>query len=177
MSQQRCTVPLLVALGLLIVTGCRTYGGYGVQEKTYEAMQSTVQTFESELERARADLRRLEEAASQRQALASVVTRYEEIISRHESLLARQHQRLERLSAESDPRTLHNAYGATITERRNLRQKYQWAIKEVQSLVQGATQASAAAEPPARQYTSTPVGFPERETSGALTMAQALQGL
>lgn len=177
MSQRCRTVPLLVALGLLIVTGCRTYGGYGVQEKTYEAMQSTVQTFESELERARADLKRLKDAASQRPALASVATRYEETISRHESLLAKQRRRLSRLSADSEPRTLHNAYGATLTERRIVRQKYQWVIREVQSVVQGARQTAARGAPPARQYTTTPVGFPESETSGRLTMAQALQGL
>lgn len=175
MLRSRRVVLLTVGLSLLIFSGCRTYGGYGVQEKTYEAMQTTVQLFESDLERANADLNRLEEAAAQAEELQAVVDRYRHLIAEHESLLATQRHRLERLSPESDARTLHGAYGATVTERRMLRQKYQRATADVQAVVQGTT-AAAAEVPSARHYRVTPIGFPTDEP-GDLTMEQALHGL
>jgi len=48
--------PLYVALvGLLLFSGCRTYGGYDTKPKTYAALQKAVQSFETELTRSKTD--------------------------------------------------------------------------------------------------------------------------
>lgn len=176
MLRSRRLVLLSVGLGLLIMSGCRTYGGYGVQEKTYEAMQTTIQSFESDLKKAEADLRRLEEAAAQDQGLESLVSRFRHLVEEHESFLTTQHERLERLSPESDPRTLHTAYGATVTERRMLEQRYQRIIANVQTAVQGTTATGSGESASERRYMVTPIGFPDDQQS-ELTMTKALRGL
>lgn len=176
MLESREFLVLTLLLAVLVASGCRTYGGRGVQEKTYEVMQTTVQSMEGELERAKADGRRLKEAAAENDELTSILHRYEKLVHEHESLLADQRKRVEHLSSESDPRSLRRAYGAMVTERRMLKRKYQHLIENVRTAVQGATDTSGGESMSSRQYTTTPVGFPDGEEAGALSMQQALRG-
>lgn len=167
---------LFVVVGGLVLGGCRTYGGYDTESKTYEAMQKAVQSFEDELSRAQADLRKLENAGMEADTLQSLANQFHDLIAEHKSLLETQHKRIERLSADAAYRALHRAYGATVTEQRMMQQKYQRAIKNVQAVVQG-TSAQTSVPKTERQYTIRPIGFPKQNEKGPLTMERALRGL
>lgn len=148
-----------------------------MQEKTYEAMQTTVQSFESELERAEADLRRLKDAADEKEGLEPLVRQYSDLVHEHESLLHTQRQRVERLSPESNPRSLRTAYGATVTERRMLQQQYQRVTRKVQGLIQANGNRISGSSVVKSDYTVTPMDFPREQRSDHVTMEQALRGL
>lgn len=162
--------------GLVVLSGCRTYGGYDAGPKTFEAMQRTVRSFEDELDRAEADLQKLEKAAPKADTLQVLGHRFRELVEEHESLLDTQHRRVERLSPDATYRTLHQAYGATITEQRLIRQRYQRLITEVRTVVQGSVDR-APKRTGTRQYTVRPVGFPEQKPEQDLTIEEALRGL
>lgn len=174
MDQVRHSVPLFVFVTLLVLSGCRTYGGYDTEAKNFEAMQNAVQSFEDDLNRAQAELQTLEEAATS-DTLQALADRYQDHIHEHEALLETQQERVRRLSPDASYRTLQRAYGATVTEQQMMDQKYQRVVRTVQATVQDA----ASEETPStstRRYTINPVNFPDAETDTELTMDRALQG-
>lgn len=171
----RSLLPLLL-VGLLVLGGCRTYGGYDTKPKTYQALERSVNSFSDELDRARTEFRALEEAAAASDSLQALAEEYQALLAEHESLLNKQRSRVERLSPGSGYRTLHSAYGATVTEQRMMGQKYRRVTRTVRATVQGAD-AEQAGSDGERRYTIRPVGFPSVEEEGRLTMKQALQGL
>jgi len=169
-------VLLSTVVGLLVLGGCRTYGGYDSEPKTYKAMRSTVDSFESDLNRAEANLRRLEEAATEGDTLQSFVREFRGLIEKHRSLLEKQKRRLKRLSRKSSYRALHRAYGATVTERRLTRQRYQRTIRNLGRAVQGSTAVRTPSPDAERQYTTKPIGFPDSEPADTLSLEEALRG-
>lgn len=179
MHQARRSVLLSVLAALLVLSGCRTYGGYGTKAKNYEAMQDAVQSFEEELSRAQAELETLEEAATsdtlQTDTLQGLARQFREHIDRHESLLETQRKRVDRLDADAAYRTLQRMYGATVKEQRIMEQKYQHVIQTVRTTVHGEEPETAASES-RRRYTIRPVNFPDSEADAELTMERALQG-
>ena len=169
--------PLLFAVVGLLLGGCRTYGDkYDTKPKTYQALQNAVQTFENELDRAETDLKTLEAAASKADTLQPMAEHFEGLHEEHDSLLQTQRDRIERLSPTSTYRNLHSAYGATVTEQRIMRQKYQRVLRTVYATVQDTT-VQASRPKTDRQYTVRPLGFPTPEGEPELTMTQALRGL
>lgn len=174
MDKVRHSVPLFVLMALLVLSGCRTYGGDGMEAKNYEAMQNAVHSFEDALNRAQADLETLEEAATT-DTLKALARRFQEHVHEHEALLETQRERVHRLGPDAAYRTLQRAYGATVTEQRMIQGNYQRVIETVQATVQGTDVETASAGPP-RRYTIRPVNFPDAETDAELTMERALQG-
>lgn len=172
MSQVRHSAPLVFLVTLLVLSGCRTYGGYDTQAKNYEALQNAVQSFEADLNRAQADLQTLEEAAST-DTLEALAGRLQDHIHEHEELLQTQKERLHRLSPETSYRALQRAYGATVKEQNMIEQNYQRVVRTVQATVQ-ETDAEPASS--TRRYTIAPVNFPDSEDNTELTMERALQG-
>lgn len=166
----------IVLIGLMVLGGCRTYGGYGTEAKTYEAMQRSVDSFTNELNRAQAELRTLKDVAEKADTLQSFVNEFRALVDEHESLLHAQRQRFQRLTSDSGYRTLHHAYGATVTEQRMMQQKYQRVTQAVQAIVQGGGGRGVELET-GRRYTIRPVGFPTSPSERSLTLNQALQGL
>lgn len=166
----------LVLVGLLVLSGCRTYGGYDTEPKTYQALERSVESFSDELDRAEADFRALEDAAATSDSLQALAEEYQALLTEHESLLDTQRSRVERLSSDSGYRTLHRAYGATVTEQRMMEQKYRRVTRTVRATVQGSHTERAAADGE-RRYTIRPIGFPSAQEEGRLTMKQALRGL
>lgn len=171
----RSTLSLVVA-ALLVLGGCRTYGGYDTKPKTYQALEKSVETFADELNRAETEGRTLADAATTSDSLQTLAEEYRSLLSEHESLLATQRARVERLSPSSGYRALHHAYGATVTEQRMMKQKYKRLTRSVRTTVQGA-QAAEATVKGERRYTIRPIGFPSVQDEGELTMKQALRGL
>lgn len=168
---------LLFAVAGLILGGCRTYGDeYDTKPKTYQAMQNAVETFADEFDRAETDLQKLEAAASKADTLQPMAAQFESLLEEHESLLQTQRGRIERLSPTSTYRNLHSAYGATVTEQRMMKRKYQRVLQTVYATVQDTT-VPASRPKTDRQYTIRPLGFPTSEGEPELTMTQALRGL
>lgn len=177
MLHSRRSLLLSALVAVLVLGGCRTYGGYDTQPKTYQALQNAVQSFEQELGRAQADLEALQGAAAQSDTLQALAERLKTHVDEHESLLETQRERIQDLSPESSYRALHTAYGATVTEQRMTKQKYQRVIRSVRGVVQGTPMTTAAATPKTdRQYTIRPINFPKLQEQPPLTMEQALQG-
>lgn len=165
-----------MAVGLLATSGCRTYGGYGSESKTFEALQTTVESFESDLDQEETELRMLEDAATGADTLQPFAEEFRGLVEKHKSLLQKQRQRVDRLSPESSYRELHRAYGATVTEQRLMRKRYQRITKNVRLAVQGSTEAQASSPDTERSYTFKPIGFPDSNSKGDLSMEEALQG-
>lgn len=175
MLQAHRSVLYAALAGLLILSGCRTYGGYDTKPKIYEAMQKAVQSFEAKLEPTKADLQTLEQAATEADTLQSLAEEFQALVNEHESLLEAQRGRVERLGPDATYRNLHQAYGATVTEQRMMERKYQRAIRTVHATVQDTVvQASSETD---RRYTVRPIGFPDLEDEPQLSMEQALRGL
>jgi uncharacterized protein YPO0396 len=170
-------LPLVLA-GVLVLTGCRTYGNekYETGPKTYQSIQETVEQMEQDLGRARADLRRLESAAETMAALEPLATRYQSYVQSHEAALAGHRDQAERLSPESSYRSLHRIYGAMITDRRLLDTKYDRVVRTVWAMVRDTTIPRKRAQDPSR-YVITPVNFPRVRQRGDITMADALRAL
>lgn len=171
----RSTLFLIVA-ALLVLGGCRTYGGYDTKPKTYQALEKSVESFADELNRSETEGRTLADAATASDTLQALADEYQALLSEHETLLETQRGRIERLSPSSGYRTLHHAYGATVTEQRMMEQKYERLTRTVQATVRG-TQAAAETVKVERRYTIRPIGFPSVRDEGALTMERALRGL
>lgn len=176
MLQAHRSVLYAALAGLLILSGCRTYGGYDTKPKTYEAMQKAVQSFEAKLERTKTDLQALEQAATEADTLQSMAEEFQSLVNEHESLMEAQRGRVERLGPDATYRNLHRAYGATVTEQRLMEQKYQRVIRTIYATVQD-TMAQEASSETNRQYTIRPIGFPDLDDEQQLTMKQALRGL
>lgn len=168
----------IVVVGLLVLTGCRTYGNekYETGPKTYEAIQTTVQQMEQDLGRAQSDLRRLEAAAEANDTLRALAARYQSFVASHEAALDGHREQAERLTAESSYRTLHRVYGAMVTDRRILDRQYQRTVRKVWATVRDTTIPRKRAQDPSR-YVITPVNFPRVGQRGPLTMAEALRAL
>jgi len=171
----RSTLSLIVA-ALLVLGGCRTYGGYDTKPKTYQALEKSVESFADELNRAETEGRALADAATTSDSLQALSEEYQALLSEHESLLETQRSRVERLSPSSGYRSLHHAYGATVTEQRMMEQKYERLTRTVRTTVRGA-QAAEATVKGERRYTVRPIGFPSVRDEGELTMERALRGL
>lgn len=176
MLQTHRSVLYAALAGLLILSGCRTYGGYDTKPKTYAAMQTAVHSFEADLKRTKADLQRLEQAATEADTLQSLAEEFQSLVDEHNSLLETQRHRVERLGPDATYRNLHRAYGATVTEQRLMRQKYQRVIRTVHVTVQDTVVHEASPETD-RQYTIRPIGFPSSEDGKPLSMQEALRGL
>lgn len=169
-------VLVLVLAGVLVLTGCRTYGNekYETGPKTYQSIQETVEQMEQDLGRAQADLRRLEAAAETMGALEPLAVRYQSYVQSHEAALAGHREQAERLTPESSYRTLHRIYGAMVTDRRLLETKYERAVRTVWATVRDTTIPRRRAQDPSR-YVVTPVNFPRVRQRGDITMAEALR--
>lgn len=169
--------PAFLLLACLIgLSGCRTYGDYDSEAKTYEAIQWSLQQFSDELTQAEEDLRRLEEEAADVEALQPLTDRFHNLVEEHRSLIDQQRQIVEELSEDSGYRTLRRTYSSMVTEQRLLIRQYQRAIQNVQSVAQ----ESAAGDVSMRdesQYVIEPLGFPRARQGESLTMSEALQAL
>jgi hypothetical protein len=167
----------VVLVGMLLLTGCRTYGdeGYESESKIYAALRDGVQQMEQDLGRAQSDLRRLESAAESVDTLKALAARYQALISSHEAVLHKHKEQAEQLSGESAYRSLHRVYGALITDRQLLQDQYERTTRKVWATVQDTTVPRV----PVRlrsTYNITPVQYPGY-SQPSISMAEALQGL
>ncbi|MFP4228581.1 MAG: hypothetical protein ACLFTE_07115 [Salinivenus sp.] len=158
---------------LVVLSGCRTYGGRGTEALTYEEMGVAVEELEADLDQAEMNLRQLRAAVEQEEALSPLADRYQELVQLHESMIAAQQEQVNSLSSDAAYRTLHRAYGAMITDQTLLRTQYTRTLRQVYA----ATRDTSAPGPEVRDpstYTITPVDYPALQEQDEITMAEAL---
>lgn len=166
---------LLVGLSLLVVlAGCRTYGGRGTEAQTYEEMGEMVDQLEADLGSARSDLQQLQAAAEQDGELAPLAERYQDLVQLHESMIPAQREQVRSLSSDASYRMLHRSYGAMITDQKLLQLQYRRTIRQVYAAVRDTTAPSPVVRDPST-YNITPVDYPMPDAQQELTMAEALE--
>jgi hypothetical protein len=164
-------IPLLL---LLVVTGCRTYGGYGTETILHEQMQQANRQFSDDLQRAQADLATLKAAADTSEMLQPMVERFQRNIDQHETTLDRHRQITEDLAESGDYRALHRAYGTITTEQRMMRKTYNRTVERVRAVVTGTSVASGEAFNQSFYFVQ-PFEYTAEENARRLTMEQALR--
>ena len=172
----RPTAHFLVLAGLsalVLLAGCRTYGGRGTEAQTYEEMGAAVEELEADLGPAQSNLQQLRAAVEQDSSLGPLAERYNDLVQLHESMISAQRQRVDTLSAEVSYRTLHRSYGAMITDQKLLRTQYTRTVRQVYAAVRDTTAPGPEVRSPST-YTITPVDYPDPRKPAEVTMSEAL---
>lgn len=123
----------IVVIGVLIA-GCRSYGGYGTEEATYQQILEAHQVFEEELSRKQADLRGLEQAAAGAEGLGTVAGQYAQLVRGHEAILAEHTDMIAELSEDSEYRKLHRVFGAIVSQQNTIRSQYRGLIASISQM-------------------------------------------
>lgn len=158
---------------LVLLAGCRTYGGRGTEAQTYEEMGAAVEELEADFGAAQSNLEQLRAAAEQDSSLLSLAERYQDLVQLHESMIAAQRDRVDTLSADAAYRTLHRAYGAMITDQKLLRTQYTRTVRQVYAAVRDTTAPGPTVRSPS-SYTITPLDYPDPREQGEVTLSEAL---
>lgn len=165
---------LLPLLLLVVVTGCRTYGGYGTEAVMHEQMQQANRQFSDDLDRAQADLATLQAAADTSEMLQPMVERFQRNIDEHQSKLDHHRQITKDLTDSGNYRALHRAYGTITTDQRMMRKKYNRTVERVRAIVTGTPVASGG-QFNQSFYFVQPFEYTQEENARRLTMEQALR--
>ena len=171
----RSHAPLLGILALMLVlTGCRTYGGYDSETRTYAQMQQANTQFANDLTRAEGELDALQNAASNNADLQPLAERYASTVETHRQTLETHEGIVERLSADTDYRTLNRNYGTLITEQRIVANHYRTITERVYATVTGGDVPTRVV-PEAASYTE-PYEYRQMRNQPRRSMSAALNG-
>lgn len=162
-------------VALLLLTACRTYGGYGSEEIKHQQMLEANQQFSDDLERARADLAVLQRAAGEATQLQPFVERFRSNIESHESMLESHRQIAEDLEGSSDYRKLHRAYGTITTEQRIVNKQYNRTVNRIHAAVTNREVERGESYNQSFYYVE-PLAYAKIENAKKLTMEQAVRG-
>lgn len=138
---------LAVIVLLTALSGCRSYGGQGSEEATYQEIQRGHRAFEEVLVRKRAELRTLQQAASENERLADLAEQYAQMVQGHEALLAVHGEEIANLSPDSDYRDLNHAFGAMIAMHKTVQMQYDRLLDHAHRSFLSADTASAVKRP------------------------------
>lgn len=155
-SSRRAATGLVAVLVLFVLTGCRTYGGYGTEPETIDQIRIANDQFAEEMERARAEYEYLLEQVQQDPGLVAFAESYLAILQLQEQKLLENLDLAE--SAYDNPdnyRTLSRVYGAIISNQNVVEDRYD-ALYRV--MVEARTQQVLPEEalPPARWQVAPP---------------------
>lgn len=140
-----------VLLVVLLLAGCRTYGGFDTEQATFDQIAAINAQFEQDLERAKSQLDVLTRAAGSDNELNAAVAQFEDLLAKHEELIANHDEitlaltvktgALGRLSTSY--RDLNRVLGAIATEQLGMHKRYkEFAI----SLLDESQQATLKAD-------------------------------
>lgn len=114
------TVVLLLVLG-----GCRSYGGYGSEEANLEQIQQLNLTFTEQLTSIERSLEDLRQLAAAREDLQPHLERYEEAVQLHEEMVEEHAVFAERAEENrGDHRALHRLFRAIVVDHSRMRDHY-----------------------------------------------------
>ena len=87
MKQMYHRFSFLVCFLILILSGCRTYGGYDSEVALFDQVEESNSVFANELNKARGELQKLQQAAQQDVSMAPMVAEYEMLLEKHSHLV------------------------------------------------------------------------------------------
>ncbi|HEX7072114.1 MAG TPA: hypothetical protein VF190_14980 [Rhodothermales bacterium] len=117
---------VFLLIPVVLITGCRTYGGHGSEEAALSQIEAAYEQFERELAQAKSDLSTLQAAASNNAALAGASAQLDEAVREHEALLAEHAERVEAAREHAgNYRFLHRTLGGMLSEQEMLSRQYQ----------------------------------------------------
>lgn len=123
---------------LLVLTGCRTYGGYGTEDELVNQVAEVVSQFEGDLERAQSEQLRISREAAGRAVLESLAADHAEAVAMHAELLDQQRAYAEALVSEGGSyRVLNRALGALYQEQELVYDRYERLFEEALVVVAG----------------------------------------
>lgn len=128
-----CVLFSLVLLAGL--TGCRTYGGYGTEEKVRVQISRANEAFASELERARNLLPALQQRIGGDENGATIINEYQSLLTAHATLLEQNRQIEEALSGGEGYRTLNRVFGSILSEQKVIRNRYRALLNNAQGII------------------------------------------
>lgn len=150
---RRITTGSCILSMLLLLAGCRAYGGSGAEEAMYARIQSSLERFDNDLSRMRGELSALEAASSEHPDLTPLAAQYRALLQAHEATLDQHREMVESVSPSSGYRDLHHVYGAMIVRQQSLRQQSQGLLRHV---YEGYSADSTMAADHGRPYVSVP---------------------
>lgn len=118
----------MLILLVTLVTGCRTYGGYGSEEATLDEMAQAVATYQDLLAQSRAVLASLEQEAEANPNLAPFVEQFSAVVTGHAVILEEHELYLEDLAGSDDYRDVSRVFGALLAEQKLTRRQYSEVI-------------------------------------------------
>ncbi len=172
------THPYLLILVVLLpaALGCRTYGGYGTEEKTLQQIDEANRLFADELARAQGYFAALSRSAQIDQRVDSYARQYEAILAMHDVLLA-EHRSLAAEAAENsdDYRLLNRALGMIVTDQRIISDRYAEFLLNFRKMIDAAAIVPGGV-PPEGRYVSVPPFYTRLlQANTVLTPASLLQ--
>ena len=123
--------PALLFAALLMLTGCRTYGGYGSEDAIYQEIQETAERYADRAERLAGDYQALTDAAADDAELAAYSLVLATLIERQEDALAFHLQTASSVEDGDSYRKLSRALGAMITEQQMIEDLYASLVADI----------------------------------------------
>ncbi|MFW5955202.1 MAG: hypothetical protein ACOCSK_00490 [Rhodothermales bacterium] len=145
----------LVILGVLLFTGCRSYGGFDSRDELYTQLQRASAEFERELLEAQRLSDELAERALAHPEYERISQDLGTIIALHEAMLAENRSTIEELSENSPYRSLARAYGAVISDQDVLRRM----LQQTTEVIDGAAELDVTPRPIVSPYSVVPVFY------------------
>lgn len=122
---------LVLLVAGFVLTGCRTYGGYGSEEAAVHEIGQANERFAAELERARSDAERLQSLVARHETLAPFVAEYEQWVAEHAALLEAHKEKYEQLSGGASYRKVSRALGAVVSEQQLVHEGYREVLEDM----------------------------------------------
>ena len=136
---------LLAVCSLLLLTGCRTYGGYGSEDATISQIGKAVESATDLLRQAEADAAMLSSAATSSNALSALSGEFGRLVEQNSEIVERAQGMLDSYLAEgSTYRGLSRGLGAIISEIDEVQIGYARVTEAVAEITGGAVSASTA---------------------------------
>lgn len=161
-------IQVATVVALLLLAGCRTYGGHDSEALTAEALQQVVSQITESAEVAKGELSILEDAAQADPALASLAGSYASLVEKHTGLA----EKMGAMEEVSRYRDLNRGLGAAISELYILQSGYQ-KIKEDAAVLRGVDIASSTV-PAGVSYEAVPPYYRRIKLASDVSMRTAL---
>jgi hypothetical protein len=149
----RVSVPIL--LSLLLLAGCRTYGGHGSEEGKLTQVARLVEWAGQEQGRLSGDELALREGAERIPALVAYLPRLSDLSASLADATSRWASRADRLGPMSSYRELSRALGSMIAERQGYEDRYRRMTDDMAAALAG----QEAAPRPASRYQVAPAHY------------------
>ncbi|NNE68887.1 MAG: hypothetical protein HKN29_00835 [Rhodothermales bacterium] len=125
---------LLLSLGVLVLlSGCRMYGGHGSEAATYAQIQEALERYEDRADRLQGDHDAVMAAAAGNAALASAAEATAALVNAQAETLEFHRATVASVSDGSSYRKLNRALGAMVTEQQRIEDQYRRIVAQVQN--------------------------------------------